>query len=130
MNKNIAVVGEVAAWAKKLNRIFVEPTYCYSRVAPPFDSIEACGSVLQKELGNHADRLRELNRTDLWKCSIAKQRLSSVRDIGDLCRKVPTISPATFLQRLEVKPALKESLAVFFKARISRRSSARAEANP
>merc|ERR1711991_994469 len=41
MNKNIAVVGEVAAWAKKLNRIFVEPTYCYSRVAPPFDSIEA-----------------------------------------------------------------------------------------
>ena len=55
MNKNIAVVGEVAAWAKKLNRIFVEPTYCYSRVAPPFDSIEAGGSVLQKELGNHAD---------------------------------------------------------------------------
>ena len=114
MNKNIAVVGEVAAWAKKLNRIFVEPTYCYSRVAPPFDSIEAGGSVLQKELGNHADRLRELNRTDLWKCSIAKQRLSSVRDIGGLCRKVPTISPATFLQRLEAKPALKESLAVFF----------------
>ena len=114
MNKNIAVVGEVAAWAKKLNRIFVEPTYCYSRVAPPFDSIEAGGSVLQKELGNHADRLRELNRTDLWKCSIAKQRLSSVRDIGGLCRKVPTISPATFLQRLEAKPALKDSLAVFF----------------
>ena len=55
-----------------------------------------------------------INRTDLWKCSIAKQRLSSVRDIGGLCRKVPTISPATFLQRLEAKPALKDSLAVFF----------------
>ena len=36
MNKNIGVVAEVASWAKKLGRTFVEPLYCRSRVAPPF----------------------------------------------------------------------------------------------
>ena len=36
MNKNIGVVAEVASWAKKLGRTFVEPMYCRSRVAPPF----------------------------------------------------------------------------------------------
>ena len=35
MNKNIGVVAEVASWAKKLGRTFVEPMYCRSRVAPP-----------------------------------------------------------------------------------------------
>ena len=35
MNKNIGVVAEVASWAKKLGRTFVEPLYCRSRVAPP-----------------------------------------------------------------------------------------------
>ena len=114
MNKNIAVVAEVAAWARKLGRTFVEPTYCYSRVAPPFDSMEAGGPVLRKELGNHAGKLRDLNRTDLWNCSIAKERLSAVRDVGGLCRGVPTISPGTFLRRLAQRPALKESIAVFF----------------
>lgn len=61
MNKNIAVVAEVAAWARKLGRTFVEPMYCYSRVAPPFDSMEAGGPVLRKELGNHAGKLREIS---------------------------------------------------------------------
>ena len=28
MNKNIGVVAEVASWAKKLGRTFVEPMYC------------------------------------------------------------------------------------------------------
>ena len=43
MNKNIAVVAEVAFWAKTLGRTFVEPVYCDSRVASPFNQTRDAG---------------------------------------------------------------------------------------
>jgi hypothetical protein len=46
MNKNIGVVAEVASWAKKLGRTFVEPMYCRSRVAPPFAAAGETGLAL------------------------------------------------------------------------------------
>ena len=54
MNKNIGVVAEVASWAKKLGRTFVEPLYCRSRVAPPFAAPAETGLALDDVNQNDA----------------------------------------------------------------------------
>ena len=48
MNKNIGVVAEVASWAKKLGRTFVEPMYCrWSYVTKEGDEYD-CDHVAKK----------------------------------------------------------------------------------
>lgn len=101
MNKNISVVAEVASYAKKMGRTFVEPMYCRSRVAPPFASPPA---HLARALAAHG-----LKNID-WSCrGQDKVPLSAARDVRQACGQVPMISPAAFLARLETRPALRNS---------------------
>ena len=76
MNKNIGVVAEVASWAKKLGRTFVEPMYCRSRVAPPFAAAGETGLALAVRV-RAAHDLRGVD----WTCrGQAKVPLSAARD--------------------------------------------------
>ena len=76
MNKNIGVVAEVASWAKKLGRTFVEPLYCRSRVAPPFAAAGETGLALAARVGAAHD-LRGVD----WACrGQEKVPLSAARD--------------------------------------------------
>ena len=87
MNKNIGVVAEVASWAKKLGRTFVEPLYCRSRVAPPFAAAGETGLALAARVGA-AHGLRKAD----WACrGQAKVPLSAARDVRQACRTVPMI---------------------------------------
>ena len=76
MNKNIGVVAEVASWAKKLGRTFVEPMYCRSRVAPPFAAAGETGLALAVRV-RAAHDLRGVD----WACrGQEKVPLSAARD--------------------------------------------------
>ena len=93
MNKNIGVVAEVASWAKKLGRTFVEPLYCRSRVAPPFASAAETGLGMAVRV----QAAHDLRGVD-WTCrGQAKVPLSAARDVRQACRTVPMISAAAFL---------------------------------
>ena len=104
---------QVAEWAKRLGRTFVEPVYCRSRVVPPFASLQEGGPALTKALAS--PKLRELRDPRQWSCpGHAKERLGATRDVQDLCTQVPLVSAETFLNRTRDDMTTRDSLEVVY----------------
>ena len=117
MNKNIAVVAEVAAYAREAGRTFVEPVYCRSRVRPPFDGPEVVGAAFARasvpvQMRMRADydslKMKAVADSDLFKCDEGKAGLSAARDVREMCDVVPTITAAAFVARLASAPHIRD----------------------
>ena len=90
MNKNIAVVAEVASWARELGRTFVEPVYCGSRLVLPFDSAADSGEARSSFLALRKKK-QMLPNYDYEDCDERKIPLGSFHDVRQACRRVPMV---------------------------------------
>lgn len=110
MNKNIAVVAEVAFWAKTLRRTFVEPVYCDSRVASPFNQTRDAGFNVSHWAADMS-RLAHKQLTDRhWTCDEEKEPFGAVHDLTSACRHVPIISSRRFVDLVKGRPELTTSV--------------------
>ena len=72
MNKNVAMIAEAAQWALEMNRTFVEPAVCDSRVVSPFEEVvEDDGSGRVARYVPSSPCRRTLGFSEYWDLDLA-----------------------------------------------------------